>query len=51
MRIKTAIELASKFRENGVSVNVLLDKGIGRRWSMRILRVLERLFLSGADEV
>jgi len=48
---KAAIELASKLRENDVSVNVLLDKGIGKAMEYANAKGIGKVVFVGADEV
>lgn len=48
---KAAIALASKLRAGGVSVNLLLDKGIGKAMEYANAKGVERVVFVGADEV
>lgn len=46
-----AIELASKLRENGVSVNVLLDRGIGKAMEYANSKGIGKVVFVGKEEV
>ena len=46
-----AMGLASKLRENGVSVSVLLDKGIGKAMEYANAKGIGKVVFVGADEV
>jgi len=48
---KAAIGLASSLRDNGVSVNVLLDKGIGKALEYANAKGVGKVVFVGADEV
>ena len=48
---RAAVGLASKLRDAGVSVNVLLDKGIGKALEYANAKGVGKVVFVGADEV
>jgi len=48
---RTAIELAEKLRSEGISVNVLLDKSIGKAMDYANSKGIQKVIFVGKDEV